>query len=256
LKRQNLFSRFNTKGGATQPLATNIDAAVCMTASSCPPFRPRFLDRLLLQADAASIRAIIVCNKTDLAASMDSAVRAQVESRLALFERMGYDLLFVSVKTGEGLDGLKSLLEGKCAVLAGQSGCGKTSLLNALFPDAMRKTGLLNRKYGSGNHTTVMSVMFEGGGLAPHRHAWTSQLHARRHPLFGRALTDARHRALRAQMSVRTVVRARQREGLRRARGACGRTDKRRPLRKLHPHHPRIERPPRRLSARQAIFNE
>jgi ribosome biogenesis GTPase len=128
-----------------------------------PPFRPRFLDRLILQADAASIRAIIVCNKTDLAASMDSAARAQVERRLALFERMGYDLLFVSVKTGEGLDGLKSLLEGKRAVLAGQSGCGKTSLLNALFPDAMRKTGLLNRKYGSGNHTTVM---FEGGGLA------------------------------------------------------------------------------------------
>ncbi|MDR2344293.1 MAG: ribosome small subunit-dependent GTPase A [Spirochaetaceae bacterium] len=162
-ERRNVFTRFNMKGYAPQLLAANVDAVVCLTSPASPPFRPRFLDRLLLQAEAAEIPALVVCNKADLFAALDGEARAAVEKRLSDFERMGYPVLRISIKTGEGLKGLETKLKGGRAALVGQSGCGKTSLLNALLPSAGQKTGALNKKYDRGNHTTVMSVMFDDG---------------------------------------------------------------------------------------------
>ncbi|MDR2803815.1 MAG: ribosome small subunit-dependent GTPase A [Treponema sp.] len=159
--RRNVFTRFNMKGNAPQLLAANIDAALCLTTPASPPFRPRFIDRLLLQADAAGIPAVIICNKMDLFAEQDTQTRLSVERRLCDFERLGYKILRVSVKTGEGMDALKAELRGKSAALVGHSGCGKTSLINALMPSAKQRIGALNQKYDRGNHTTVMSVLFE-----------------------------------------------------------------------------------------------
>ncbi|MDR1363737.1 MAG: ribosome small subunit-dependent GTPase A [Spirochaetaceae bacterium] len=159
--RRNLFTRFNVKGNAPQLLAANIDVVFCFITPASPPFRPRFLDRLLLQADAAEIPAIILCNKIDLLSSIDDETRLSIERRLSDFERLGYEVMRISVKTGEGVDALKSKLKMKSAALLGHSGCGKTSLINALLPNAKQKTGALNQKYDRGNHTTVMSVLFE-----------------------------------------------------------------------------------------------
>ncbi|MDR2659776.1 MAG: ribosome small subunit-dependent GTPase A [Spirochaetaceae bacterium] len=161
IPRRNFFTRFNVKGNAPQLLAANVDAIFCVTTPASPPFRPRFLDRLLLQADAAEIPAFIICNKMDLFSSVDNETRLETEKRLSDFERLGYEVLRVSLKTNEGLDLIKSKLEMKPAALVGQSGCGKTSLINALIPGAEQKTGILNQKYDRGNHTTVMSVLFE-----------------------------------------------------------------------------------------------
>ncbi|MDR2796401.1 MAG: ribosome small subunit-dependent GTPase A [Spirochaetaceae bacterium] len=161
LERRNVFTRFNLKGNAPQLLAANVDAVVCISTPASPPFRPRFLDRLLLQADAAEIPAFIVCNKIDLFPQLDGETRGSIEKRLSDFERMGYSVLLVSAKTGEGLKNLETKLNGIRAVLVGQSGCGKTSLINALLPAVRQKTGELNRKYDRGNHTTVMSVLFD-----------------------------------------------------------------------------------------------
>jgi ribosome biogenesis GTPase len=155
-ERVNIFSRFNQKGGAAQILAANVDLVLCLTTPSSPPFRPRFLDRAVLQADSAGIEPVIVCNKCDL--GFDDI---DVQERLEDFRRIGYTVLEISAKTGEGLDGLRRLITGKTSALAGQSGAGKSSLINALLPELNIKTGTMNEKYDRGNHTTTMSFMVE-----------------------------------------------------------------------------------------------
>ena len=155
-ERRNLFSRFNQKGNCTQPLAANVDMVLCVTTRLSPPFRPRFLDRVLLQADAAEIPAIIVCNKIDLYCE-----DAETEKRFEDFRRIGYEVMEVSAKTGAGLEKMMRLLSGKCSVLAGQSGVGKSSLINALLPEINIKTGAINEKYDRGNHTTTQAFMID-----------------------------------------------------------------------------------------------
>jgi ribosome biogenesis GTPase len=155
-ERKNLFSRFNQKGNNTQPLAANVDLVLCMTTRLSPPFRPRFLDRVLLQADIAEIPALVICNKIDLD---DDDLDA--DERLEDFRRIGYEVLEISAKTGRGIDELRRHIAGKCSVLTGQSGVGKSSLINALLPELNIKTGAINEKYDRGNHTTTLASMVE-----------------------------------------------------------------------------------------------
>ncbi|MDR1858632.1 MAG: ribosome small subunit-dependent GTPase A [Treponema sp.] len=159
--RKNLFSRFNQKGSQTQLLAANIDQVLCMTTRSSPPFRPRFLDRVLLQADIADIPAVIVCNKIDLDGEDGCEDRLDADERLEDFRRIGFEVCEVSAKTGEGLDDLRERIGGKRSVLTGQSGVGKSSLINALLPGLDIKTGAINEKYDRGNHTTTLASVVE-----------------------------------------------------------------------------------------------
>jgi len=159
-ERKNHFSRFNQKGGAPQLLAANVDLVLCMTTRMSPPFRPRFLDRVLLQADIAGIPALVICNKIDL----DDDCRTSsldVDERLEDFKRIGYEVIEISAKTGQGLDELRQRIAGKRSVLTGQSGVGKSSLINALMPELNIKTGTINEKYDRGNHTTTLASVVE-----------------------------------------------------------------------------------------------
>jgi len=155
-ERKNFFSRFNQKGNCSQPLAANVDLLICLTTRNSPPFRPRFLDRVLLQAEIAGIPALIVCNKIDL---KDDDL--DTDERLEDFKRIGYEVMEISAKTGEGINNFQEQIKGKCSVLVGQSGTGKSSLINALMPEINIKTGEINEKYDRGNHTTTMSFMAE-----------------------------------------------------------------------------------------------
>jgi len=155
-KRRNLFSRFNQKGSSSQLLAANVDLVLCICTPESPPFRPRFLDRVLLQADIAGIEALVICNKMDI--EYDDI---DIDERLEEYKRIGYKLLFVSAKTGTGIEELRSIIKGKICVLAGQSGVGKSSIINALQPGLDIREGSLNEKYDRGVHTTTMSVMFD-----------------------------------------------------------------------------------------------
>jgi ribosome biogenesis GTPase len=157
-ERKNAFVRFNQKGKAPQLLAANVDLVLCVTTPLAPPFRPRFLDRVLLQGDIAGIPPVILLNKCDL---VREGADPDVEERLTEFGRLGYRVLRVSALSGQGLGELRALLRGKRAVLAGQSGVGKSSLVNALLSRSALKVGALNEKYGRGNHTTSQGTMVE-----------------------------------------------------------------------------------------------
>ncbi|MDR2096258.1 MAG: ribosome small subunit-dependent GTPase A [Treponema sp.] len=152
--RKNFYSRFNQKGGAPQILAANVDLVFCVTSPSSPPFRPRFLDRAVLQADSAGIEPVVICNKWDI-----TPVPHEAEERLADFSRIGYRVLFVSASTGLGIPELRRLMAGKVSVMVGQSGVGKSSLIRALDPTLPVRIGPLNQKYDRGNHTTCQAQL-------------------------------------------------------------------------------------------------
>ena len=158
-KRKNEFARFNQKGQVPQLLASNVDLVVCVTSLFSPPFRPRFIDRVLLQAEIAGIPAVIVCNKYDLAD--DGNGDLDIEERLSDFERIGYPVFRLSAKTSFGLEAFKSFIAGKFSVLAGQSGVGKSSLIKALIPRLEIKIGTINEKYNRGKHTTTQGILLE-----------------------------------------------------------------------------------------------
>jgi ribosome biogenesis GTPase len=166
-ERRNVFTRLNQKNlgphrsAVSQILAANIDLVLCVTTPVSPPFRPRFLDRALLQADIAGIPPVILLNKEDLPGEDIDA-----EERLEDLRRIGYPLLRVSALTGAGLEDLRTLIGGKVSVLVGQSGVGKSSLIRALIPDLDIRIGSLNEKYDRGNHTTTMSALLDIPGGA------------------------------------------------------------------------------------------
>jgi ribosome biogenesis GTPase len=160
--RRNRFTRTNQKGrglhrsAASQLLAANLDLILCVSTPGSPPWRPRFLDRALAQADIAGIPPVVLCNKWDLFGG-----DPDIEERLEDFRRIGYPVLRVSARTGEGLDELRALSAGRLCALVGQSGVGKSSLINALLPEIRQRVGVLNGKYDRGNHTTSMSALLE-----------------------------------------------------------------------------------------------
>ena len=90
-----------------------------------------------------------------------------MEERLEDFRRIGVPVLRLSAYTGEGMDELRALIRGKFSVLVGQSGVGKSSLVNALIPDLNIQVGALNEKYDRGNHTTTQALLLELPGPGP-----------------------------------------------------------------------------------------
>ncbi len=160
MARRTRLVRWNKKGRAPQILAANADLAVCVTSPSAPPFRPRFIDRLIVAAETGGILPVVVMNKRDLHCG------EEISERLAHYHRMGYQVLSCSARTGEGVSALAETLSGRTAVFVGQSGVGKSSLLNVLAPGIDLRVGELSQKHDRGNHTTNFSVLLPiGNGL-------------------------------------------------------------------------------------------
>jgi ribosome biogenesis GTPase / thiamine phosphate phosphatase len=154
LPRTNHFVRFNQKGNAPQLIAANLDLLVIVTTPDEPPFRPRFVDRALIQADAEHITPLVLVNKLDLGVDPDT------QDRLTDWARLGYEVMTVSAKTGEGMDEFIARIAGRVSAFVGQSGVGKSSLLNALDERLLLRTGGLSEKYGRGTHTTTKGMLF------------------------------------------------------------------------------------------------
>ncbi len=153
--RKNEFVRWNVKGRCPQLLAANVDYMVLVTTPTEPPFRPRFVDRELAQAELLGLTPVIVLNKYDLIEESD----LDVENQLSIWEELGYKVLRISAKTGEGIIEFAELLENHLSAFVGQSGVGKSSLVNVLDDSCVLKTGSLSKKYGRGNHTTTKGTL-------------------------------------------------------------------------------------------------
>jgi len=153
LPRKNAYSRWNKKRRCAQTLAANLDLLVLVTSPDSPPFRPRFLDRALVMAQRESLPTLILVNKCDQKLTED------VEDRLATYQDLDWDVHLCSTVTGEGIDELKEHLAGITSALVGQSGVGKSSLLNVLHEGSRQRIGEISAKYNRGNHTTNFSLL-------------------------------------------------------------------------------------------------
>lgn len=150
-----------------RPTIANVDQAFLVFALITPRPDLNLLDRLLIQVSEVGIKPVIILNKVDQAEEQSVATQdVDSVSSLDFYQKMGYDLVKVSAKTGQGIAEVREHLKGKVTVLAGPSGVGKSSLVNALEPDLELKTGEVSRKMKRGRHTTRhVELMVCGEGL-------------------------------------------------------------------------------------------
>ena len=158
LPRDNYLIRRSTNLSRTSHIiAANIDQALIVTTLYFPEIKLPFLDRILLTCEVYGIRGVIVLNKVDL---YRSEVPEQVERFIDIYSSAGYTVLQTSTISGEGIEELKELCKGKVSLLSGESGVGKSSLVNAIDPSIGAKTGLISQAHLQGKHTTSLYEMY------------------------------------------------------------------------------------------------
>lgn len=152
--RKNFFARKNEKNNSPQILASNIDTVLCLTTPDRPEFRPIFVDRVLVQAASQNISVIIVLNKIDL------GISPEVKKRIDNWRELGYKVREISALNGIGIQELSEEINNKTLCVIGQSGVGKSTLLNTLCPDLNLQTAEISAKQNRGSHTTTMSALY------------------------------------------------------------------------------------------------
>lgn len=152
LPRDATLSRKSVSRRREQVIAANVDQVAAVTSVAEPEPDLRLTDRLLVLAELNGLSAVVVANKVDL---------RDADGVRDVYGSAGYPVLSTSAETGHGLDGLDGRLSGRTTVLAGASGVGKSSLLNALVPSLDLRTAEVGRK---GRHTTVTARMHPYGG--------------------------------------------------------------------------------------------
>lgn len=155
-ERKNGFARWNKKRQAPQIIAANIDACYCITSPESPPFRPRFIDRVAVVSEMSEIPLRVVCNKSD------QTFLERVRGRLENYESIGYPVFYTSATEGYGIGELRFSMKEQRILFIGQSGVGKSTLINSLLPEQKRKTSGISEKYNRGKHTTVFSELLKG----------------------------------------------------------------------------------------------
>ena len=136
LPRKNHFIR---------PAVANVDALVIFAANVNPVTEPFLIDRVAAIAGDQNVQAVLCVNKCDLDPAMDL---------VRIYEHAGFPVICTSAETGEGVEDLRALLEGKLTAFTGNSGVGKSSMLNRLAPELQLETGEVSEKLGRGRHTT------------------------------------------------------------------------------------------------------
>lgn len=164
-ERKNYISRkaLKIKGGGQrgerleQVVASNIDSVFIVSSSVNPSFNNRFIDRLVVAAESASVKVNIIINKSDLGIDND------VEYFRGLYSGLGYNVFLTSVFEPESITNLHRYLNGNVSLFFGPSGVGKSSLLNLLYPGLNFKVGEISASTSKGKHTTVTSIMNKVG---------------------------------------------------------------------------------------------
>lgn len=144
-------------------IAANVDQAFLMVTVNYPQTSTTFIDRFLASAEAYSVPVVLVFNKTDI---LSDEERHYQELMMELYRTVGYECIPVSATTGEGTAQLSKLLGGKITLLSGNSGVGKSTLINSLLPGTNLRTAAISYAHNTGMHTTTFSEMIalpEGG---------------------------------------------------------------------------------------------
>ena len=139
-------------------LAANVDQAFLIVTVNYPQTSTTFIDRFLASAEAYSVPVVLVFNKCDI---LSDDERHYQQSMIHLYETIGYECREISATTGEGVDGLHALLKGKITLLSGNSGVGKSTLINKILPEANLRTAEISDAHNTGMHTTTFSEMLE-----------------------------------------------------------------------------------------------
>ena len=158
-RRNYIIRRASNLSREFQILAANLDMAVLVVTLVNPETSTVFIDRFLATAEAYNVPVTIVFNKIDLLAEPED--RELLDAIVYLYRNIGYTVVPMSVVTGEGVDLLRNELQGKTALFSGNSGVGKSSIINLLVPDARLKVGDISKVHHTGMHTTTFSEMLD-----------------------------------------------------------------------------------------------
>ena len=168
LPRRSKFSRryAGRQEEIEQIIVANADQVVAVVSARMPPLNFRTLDRFLILAEAGEMNALICLNKMDL---LETDQRDQITSTFEVYEKLGYSVIFTSIKIPESIESLKDILKDKFSVIVGASGVGKSSILNAIQPNLELRTAEVGKKTRKGRHTTTLVELFTldiGGEVA------------------------------------------------------------------------------------------
>ena len=139
-------------------IAANVDQAFLVVTINRPVTSTTFIDRFLASAEAYRVPVVLLFNKTD---ALEDEEREYQQIMIDLYETVGYQCLAISAANGSGMDKVRELLAGKTTVLSGNSGVGKSTLINSLLPDVQLKTAEISDAHNAGTHTTTFSEMLE-----------------------------------------------------------------------------------------------
>jgi ribosome biogenesis GTPase len=144
--------------GKQHVIATNVDQMVIVSSAARPRLKAGLIDRFLISAEKGKLRPVICINKIDLAEAAD------LQPLVGVFSRMGYTVLLVSATQGHGIDRLRTELNSRASVIVGQSGVGKTSLLNAVEPGLDLRVAAVSEETEKGKHTTTAARLLRLSG--------------------------------------------------------------------------------------------
>ena len=137
-------------------IAANVDQACLVVTIAHPETSTTFIDRFLASAEAYRVPVILIFNKTDI---LDEDERRYLDMMMQLYRTIGYECVALSAETGDGVDALMPMLEGKTTLFSGNSGVGKSTLLNRLVPGLNLRTSEISDAHDTGTHTTTFSEM-------------------------------------------------------------------------------------------------
>ena len=160
--RRTCLARRAAGGRVAKVVAANLDRQVVVASVADPPPTPGVIDRMLVMGEWGGMDTCLVLNKVDLARG-----RAAAAALSAMYRTAGYHVMVASVVTGEGMGDFREMIRAGSSALAGPSGVGKSSLLNAVEPALELRTRRVGKRSRSGKHTTVSSrlIFLEGGGV-------------------------------------------------------------------------------------------
>lgn len=165
-RRNYIIRRASNLSKEAHIIAANVDQAVLVVTLAHPATSTTFIDRFLATAEAYAVPALLAFNKIDLLTDADD--RELLEAVMYLYDSIGYEVMALSADTGEGVDALRERLKGKISLFSGNSGVGKSTLINRLIPGLDLRTAEISVTHDTGMHTTTFSEMFalpgpEGG---------------------------------------------------------------------------------------------